>query len=214
LSSVERTRNTATKGFTLIEIMVVLAIMAALVAVLLPRIDNRNNKLKGAVRAFSTLCRRVHVETKLKGAVYRIALNLGNGADTDSVQSFWVEKSNQQVILSEKQEQEYRDALKDRRKDEERPKDPYGFEPDVTLFKKPQQLERPLRILMVEKRGYKESFTQGMAYIYFFPQGMSEMAVIQLQAGERLQWTIAIEPLTGRADIVTQLLTLKDLSPQ
>jgi general secretion pathway protein H len=214
ISANDRTTIASSKGFTLVEIMVVVAIIAAVVAILLPRIDNRNNKLKAAVRRFTTLCREVHIRAKLKGSIYRIAFDLKSGAESTDAQRFWVEKSNQAVILSEKQEQEYRAAIKDRRAQDEKPKDPYGFEPDTSVLKTPQVIESPLRILLVEKRGYKEPFTTGMAYIYFFPQGMSEMALVQLKASDKLQWTLAVEPLTGRADLVTQLLTLKDLMPQ
>lgn len=205
-------RNHRSRGFTLVEIMVVLAIIAAVVSILLPRIDNRNSQLKAAVRRFTVLARELHTRAKLKGATYRIAFDLKNGAESETPQKYWVEKSTQEVILSEKTEQEFQQKLKDLSSFDKKPSDLYGFSPDPTILKGPQELKKPLKFLQVEKKGFKEPFKQGMAYVYFFPQGLSETALIQLKASDKLQWTIAIEPLTGHADIVTRLITLKELT--
>lgn len=194
--------------------MVVVAIIAGVIGLLLPRIDNRNNKIKATVRRFTVLARELHTRAKLKGATYRLAIDLGESPESPEQQKYWVEKSTQSVVLSEKDEKELRDELRNRasQKGEPKPKDPYGFDLDPTIIKEPQELPKPVRFLMVEKKGYKEPFTQGIAYIYFFPQGLSETAIIQIKSGESLQWTLAIEPLTGRADLVTQLLRIKDLT--
>jgi general secretion pathway protein H len=208
-----KTSERRAAGFTLIEIMVVVAIIAAVVSILLPRIDNKNNQLKAAVRRFTTLSRELHTRAKLKGATYRLAFDLKEGADAVDQQQYWVERSNQEVTVSEKADEELKQQLKDASKDEKekKQKDPNGFELDPTIFRGPQEFKKPLKVLLVEKRGYKEPIKTGMAYIYFFPQGMSEMALFQIKADDNLQWTIAIEPLTGRADLLTKLISLKDL---
>ncbi len=194
--------------------MVVIAIIGAVVAILLPRIDNKNNQLKAAVRRFTVLSRELHTRARLKGATYRLVFDLKDGVDAIEVQQqYWVERSNQEVTVSEKADQELKEQLKNQSKDEkEKPqKDPNGFELDPTIFRGPQDFKKPLRVILVEKRGYKDPIRTGLAYVYFFPQGMSEMALFQLKADDKLQWTIAIEPLTGRADILTSLVSLKEL---
>ncbi len=205
---------TTTKGFTLVEIMVVVAIIAAVVAILIPRIDNKNNKMKAAVRRFSALTRELHTRAKLKGTTYRLAIDLKDGSETQTTQQYWVERSNATVILSEKDEKAFKDDLKNLRQDEKKPKDLYGFELDSTIIKGVQEIKVPLRIISVEKKGYKDIFNSGLAYIYFFPQGLSEEAIIQLKAGENLQWSLAVQPLTGKSDVVSRLITLKDLIQQ
>lgn len=190
----------------------VVAIIAAVVSIVLPRIDNRNNTMKAAVRRFSVISKELHTRAKLKGATYRLALDLKDGAESDQVQTYWVERSNQVVVLSEKEEKEFQAELKDRRKDDPKIKDPNGFDPDPSVLKGKQELKKPLKFIRVEKKGYKEPFTQGVAYIYFFPQGLSEEAIIQIRASEKLQWSLAINPLTGHTDVVTRPLTLKELT--
>ncbi len=140
-----------------------------------------------------------------------MVLDLKEGAESEGQQTYWVERSNQTVVLSEKEEKEFQEEFKNRRKDEVL-KDPNGFDIDPTILKTKQELKKPLKFLRVEKKGYKEPFTQGITYIYFFPQGLSEEAIIQLRASENLQWSLAINPLTGHSDVVTRLLTLKELS--
>ena len=65
-----------TGGFTLIEIMITIAIMAFVVAMVLPKINNKNNDLRATVRRFTVLNRELRNRAQLQNATYRIAIDM------------------------------------------------------------------------------------------------------------------------------------------
>ena len=54
--------------------------------------------------------------------------------------------------------------------------------------------------------------TEGMAYIHFFPQGLIETAALQIADPKGNVFTLVYNPLTGKADIITEARDLKDLA--
>jgi hypothetical protein len=43
--------------------------------------------------------------------------------------------------------------------------------------------------------------TEGKGYVYFFPMGMTEAAVIHLSDGKQTFYTLIVHPLTGRVSV-------------
>lgn len=201
------------RGFTLIEVMVVLAIIAGIVALVLPRIGNRNNQMKAVVRKMSVLSRELHTRARLNGATYRLVIDMKQGADSADAQTYAVEKSTQKILLNPKEEEilkkELSKAATSGDEISEGSKD--GFEPDPKVLKKPVELPGVLKFVSVEKVGFKQPVTTGKVYITYFPQGLGEEAVIHLKAGENLNWTIAIHPLTGEAEVATRFVSLDEV---
>jgi general secretion pathway protein H len=54
-------------------------------------------------------------------------------------------------------------------------------------------------------RHQHERVTQGLAYLYFFPQGFTERAHVYLRQGDNV-WTLAVQPLTGKVVVVAEEL--------
>ncbi len=195
-------------GFTLIEILVVLAIMGGLVAMAISRVDNKNNEIKSAVRRFASISKELHSAAKLQGVTLRLAINLGDGREDGSEQSFWVERSNSQVLLANPDEEETKEAPEEHKTDKK------AFEKDQRLSRKEQGLPGALRFEDVEVAGGEGPIASGMAYIYFFPQGMVQEAAIHLKASEDLRWTVNFHPLTGKTHILTSYVTLQEIQSQ
>ena len=74
-----------------------------------------------------------------------------------------------------------------------------------------QPLNGGLLIEGVEINGRSKEFTEGRAYVHFFPQGLSDEAVIKLGDRKNQHWSIVIHPLTGAAEIFNRSVTLKEL---
>ena len=51
----------------------------------------------------------------------------------------------------------------------------------------------------------KEPITSGLAYLYFFPQGFTERAMLHIRQGSNV-WTLTVSPLTGKTAVVAEEL--------
>lgn len=206
-----RKQNSAS-GFTLIEVMVVLGIIAAITALIIPRINNQNNQIKAAVRRIGTLAKEMHTHARLYGATYRLVIDFGSGNNRDEEDQFyWVEKSTQPYLLPEDKETILEPPEEENDEEEKKPR---AFELDSRLTPQKKSLPGDLRFKSVEVIGLNRPIESGRAYIHFFPQGLVEEAVIQLGIGEDLNWSVALHPLTGKADIVTKKISLREIKNQ
>ena len=191
------------RGFTLLEIMVVLAILGGIMAIAIPKLKKTNNNAKAVMRELSVLFTEVRHYARLKNATYRIVFNLKGKED-----SYFVEASNHEVAIKSQAKEK---AISEMSK-EDRPSSPFS-KVDKPL-KKEKVLPDNLTIKSVETKSRTEPITKGVAYIYFSPEGLVEQSVIQLTNGKDLTWSLVVNPLTGRADLVSKAVTLKDLEVQ
>ena len=76
---------------------------------------------------------------------------------------------------------------------------------------KPFTLPAPLKFKSVEFAQKTAAQNEGRIYIHFFPQGLIEEAAIHLTAGQKLNWTVAYHPVTGKATVISREISLKDL---
>lgn len=216
----DSSRHNGQRGFTLLEVMVVMAIIAGLLTVIVPRISNQNNKMKAAVRRLTVLSKQLHATARLQGASYRIVFDLKERPDDE--QTYWIEKSNSSVLLPA-DKSILVDAQNEQAKEEaerEGPKNPSteGFTPDGGILEGKQKLPPGLRFKSIEVVGLDRPIETGLAYIHYHKQGLVEEAAIHIKYGEAdedgLEWTIAIHPLTGRADIITEDVSLREVRQQ
>lgn len=188
----------ANKGFTLIEIMIVLVIMGVIVAMGLGRVRKKENDIKKTAREFYILGKEIRNQARLKNATYRLMIKLDEGA-----QSYWVESAQGfQGRLSEKDLEELEKIDK-----EEKPKE--IFEVDTSVLKKEKPLPEGLFFKSVENLDADPQNT-GTSTIYFFPNGFVEPTALQITDRKKVTWTLIYQPLTGQADIIADERSLRD----
>lgn len=74
-----------------------------------------------------------------------------------------------------------------------------------------RSLEGGVRFVAVQTEHDEEPLTSGLAYLYFWPGGVTERAVVQLSRGGSDQGlTVEVSPLTGRADIKRGIIDLPE----
>ncbi|MAE72936.1 MAG: hypothetical protein CL675_02490 [Bdellovibrionaceae bacterium] len=200
------------QGFTMIEMMIVLIIIAGGTSLLLTRLDNSRNQLKSTIREFRLLTKRLHSTARLRNHTLRLVFDLGdpNLPERSRVQKYWVEISEEPgTITSGLSDVEI--AKKYENTDpEERPTPVFVRETKI-LGKDDIELPREVKITDVEISGIEAAITEGYAVINFMPQGYVSEAAVHLSAGEDMKWTIATHPMRGMADVVTRNVPIKEL---
>ena len=191
------------KGFTLIEVMIVIAIMVALIALGAGRMLKKDGNPKPVLRHLTVLVKEIRNHARLFNSTYRLCLRLDDGQE-----AYWVEKGNGGVLLDpEKIAEDMKHP--DKKPDKDAP--PPMFQMDKSMLKKERTLPKNLHFAQVETANTADPVKTGVAYIHFFPQGIMEAAAIQLTDKKNI-WTLVFNPLTGQADVMDKAVSLKDLT--
>ena len=194
-----------TRGFSLLEIVIVLSIIGAIMAVALPRLMDKKQDTRKVFRDFAIAGKDLRNRAKLGGITYRLAFRL----DKDH-QSWWVEKSSRLILIDKKKIEEAREKEKSAFRDKE--KTASDFQADTSIFKKEQVLPAGFKFLQIESGTLETISTEGLAYVHFFPQGMIEPSAIQIQDAKKNVWTLVFNSMTGQSDIIPEAKTLRDLT--
>jgi general secretion pathway protein H len=196
------------KGFSLLEITVVLSIIGAIIAIAAPRLFDKKAENRKVFRQFILAGKDLKSRAKLTGLTYRLAFDLN-----EKEQSWWVEKSSKVVLLDKaKIEAAKEEAERNSGASDGEAKPPPEFQQDTTIFKKKQTLPDGYKFKQIESGTVDVIYTEGMGYIHFFSQGLIETAAIQIEDPKKNVWTLVYNPLTGHTDIIPEAKLLKDLS--
>lgn len=195
------------KGFSLLEITVVLTIIGAIIAIAAPRLFDKKSETRKVFRDFIIAGKDLKSRAKLGGVTYRMAFDL-----TEKQQAWWVEKSSKTVVLDKTKMEAANENSKKTDKADDKEKPPPDFQLDPSIFKKKQVLPTGYRFKQVESGTLDLVLTEGMAYIHFFPQGLIETSALQIEDPKKNVFTLVYNPLTGHADIIPEAKLLKELA--
>lgn len=189
---------------TLIEIMVVMAILGGILAVAAPRLFTTGNQMRSAVRKLAVMTRDMRNNARLYNVTTRLAITM----DDNKGHSYIVESAQGNVLeLTEEQRKDLDRLTQSQREGAEKKA---TFETESRVLKNAVALPRGLYFGGVEVARKTGEVSAGTAYVQFLPQGLADAAVIHLTDRKSLNWTISINPLTGRADVFERKLTLKE----
>lgn len=192
-------------GFTLVEILVVLGILAVAITVAAPKLLNRSPNVKAVARQFLVLGKEARNRARLSNSTVRLAIDMDPKAP-----KYWIEKSNGPKLILTAEE-----ADREREREEKKSKEdktPPQWQVDTVLTKEKMPLPGGLYFGSVETLNMKQPQTEGVAYIHFFPEGLMEAAALQITDRKNMTWTLVYNPLTGQADVVEQAKSLKDVN--
>jgi general secretion pathway protein H len=214
-----RCRLRGQRGMTLIEIAMVVGIMVLITGLVVPRLTNLTwlelrtgaRKLSGAIRYTYELAAR-------KSTPLRLVLDLDERA-------WWVEGSTDKVLLDREKVQVKDGALSSEPSAREqrfvtrsyiesgemwKPKDEPGFAAYGDMLSPKVVLPERVGIQGVWTAHQDELVSVGQAYLYFFPSGQTERAVIHLVDEDENIYSLQVEGLTGRVRISPEYVEVPD----
>lgn len=195
------------KGMTLIEIMIVLAIITAVLAIGGPRIFSSAASKRAAVRKLAVLSREIRNVARLYNETNRLVIKM----DDEKGHTYSVESApGNAIMLNEDQMKDIERMTEMQRKDAGIAEQ---FKPSSRVLKGEVALPKGLFFADVEYGNKKELVEKGRTYVHFFPHGLSEEVAIHVTDRRTLNWTITVHPLTGRADVYERRASLKELRP-
>lgn len=190
----------SSSGFSLLEILIVVALIAGLMAGLIPRLRKPDSDIQKVARHLMVLGRDIRNQARLKSRTFRLVFRLEG-----TQHRYWVESAPGRVIpkTAVRLEEELRLP------EDKRPKE--AFEKETRFSKDAFEMPKDLFFALIETPTQKDGVSEGLGYIYFSPEGLVEPAAVQITNRKQLTWTLVYSPLTGHADIIPRAVRLKDV---
>jgi Tfp pilus assembly protein FimT len=205
---------------TLIEITIVLLLIGVLTMIAIPAISNVTGAdLRATARRISASLRFTYDLAARKSAVFRLVCDLDQ-------RSYWVESASEKFLLDRKKIDVVDGALDDTADENKHsrfvsrsfiesgdmwePKTKATFSNFAGSLTKKKQLPEDIAIADVWVAHQTEAVTQGLAYVYAFPSGMTQRAVIHLMDNDKNYFTLWVYPLTGRVKITPGYIEAPD----
>jgi general secretion pathway protein H len=202
--------------------MIVLAIVALITVV---TVTGLRSLFKTDLRATATRMagsiRYLFDRASTTGRVHRLVLDFDNG-------KYWAEVSDDQFIMGagkETEESRKKEAEKIAKEEEAKREAaekeaffgasqiptrymPKPFIPKRAKFEgfretavRPITLKSDVVMADIYTPRLVKPLTEGKGYVYFFPMGMTEAAIIHLSDGKEAFYTLIVHPLTGRVSV-------------
>ena len=187
-------------GFSLIELIFALFIVATILGIAIPRIQSGLElQLKTTARRLSSSIRYAYYEAVAHNRYYRLALDLSAREP-----SYWLEVSDKPVLIrtSEEEEQFQRRiqslSVENRKALLEREPTFHRVEEGLS---KGYPLPKGVRFRDVFVSHQPGKFDGGVSYLYFFPSGATERAVINLEDKDGEIYSLEVAPLSAKVRI-------------
>ena len=213
------------RGFTLIEIMVVVAVILLVSASAVRGMRSlAKSDLRHASVNLSGAMRYLFDRASITGKQHRLVIDLGAGKYWAEVSEdrFYVPREKETVLIrnkeAEEREEEDRKAKEEAERTQGRGFDAAAIQADEFKPKRPrfaafrETALKPMTMKSTKFTGVftprlAETSTEGQAYVYFFPMGQAEPAIIHLadKKGETT-YSLVLHPLTGRVRIYDHLV--------
>jgi len=211
-------------GLTLIELVIVVALLALMVTIVVPSVINiiganlrsTAGEVAGAIRFTYDLAAR-------KNVPFRLVFDLDE-------QAYWVESASEKYLL-EREKTEVSEGRVDedaeREKEQERtrrfidrnyieggemwqPKGKPSFSAFAGRYTKKKPLPDDIVFQDVWVSHQDDRVTAGRAYLYCFPTGMTERAVVHIGDDAEDAYTLVVEALTGVVKIHPEYIEVEE----
>ena len=204
------------KGFSLFEVLIAIGIAASVIAFGAGMIGNRQVK---EIRAQATKLMRVikysYFQAASQNQYYRISFDLTEDSYVveSSTTPFYVviEGDEKEEIRKKNEEAEEKSAGSD--DEDSGPSDDAGdFQESEDDLLKIIEFPDDVKLDSIYVQHQKEPITEGKAYLYFFPRGHTEFAVIYLSDTEdETTYTLIVNPLNASVEVRDEIVDYEEI---
>lgn len=181
-----------------------MAVLAAIIGIGAPTIKNvlRSN-LRSSAFQIASLSKFAYDSAVIKAKVHRLVFDFDK-------RTYKLEISGVDGYLIEEEDEE--DTFKDdteTKTEEEKTRVFYDFPGDIG---KEHKLTSGVDFDSLENLSTKKKYTEGIVYLYFFPQGATENAIIRLNGKKSNTgfYSISLNPLNGKTKIEGRYLEAEE----
>lgn len=171
-------------GFTLIEILIVLAIIALVLSLGMPAIQSvTNQRINSTTRRFTGLIRAIRNDAILLNLIHRLVINFDD-------QTWWIESQKKFGLLEEEPPED----------GEEVPDTNFTYAEKYTT--EPRKM--PGGVVFSGVRTERDGLiSKGVAYVHFFPNGFTEQSILYLskEGAESVFYSMILRPTSGRIEL-------------
>lgn len=185
--------------------IIVIMIIGGVLSASLSRMSFKKVDNRTVFRDIVVSVKEVRNRAKLYSTSYRLVFKI-----EEKSASYWLEKATSPTLIDKEFLAKQRERGNSKEDEEGAASSP--FQVDTTYLKKQRELPEGYVIKQLESGPQDAVFTEGLAYIHFFPQGLVEPVGLQIQDPKKNIWTLVFNPLTGQADIIDGAKSLRDLN--
>ena len=187
------------KGFTLVEMMVVMIILGLVASTVLSRTAWKKNETKEFHQEFKNLSQEIFLKARLKNTVYRMVFKILDESR---------EEGPAVLVYAESRVGSQFEKDSDKLLKELKFPKTIKYEDFLSNLEENKEDPKAEEVGEGEKKEEKSFFYR---YVYFFPQGyVSPSAVLVEQKNEA--WTFTFESLTGKAKVIKGHVDLEKIA--
>ncbi len=195
--------STRSNGFSLIEMLIVIALMAVIALVAAPSISSvLRVSLNSATRELASVIKEAYNSAVVTGKVHRVVYDLRK-------QQYWVERGPATLLLDTTESKEREERRKRFAKPDDKPP-PSVFALDKTVTRSKKDLPRGVTYEDILTQQYPEPVTEGVVYTHIFPHGLAEQTIIHLTDVGKKRISLVITPLVGKTDLYEGYITAEE----
>lgn len=180
------------KGFSILEVLISLTLIAILTAIIIPSTQYAfRTSLDSFTVSWAGLFREARDHAILKNVVVRVRFDLDK-------QSYWVEEAPG-VFLLDKLSREVQEREESEKEEEEESEEETIFtKSDIS---KEKQIPEGIRMVSIVSPETKEIIENGLGEIYYFPHGIAETAILNIEDIDGNRRNLTVNPLTGKTKV-------------
>lgn len=207
-------------GFTLVEMLVVLALIAGMMAFGVSVIGSSTNDMKDTSRNLVRIIKYIYNLAAVSSDYYRLVIDLDEQKYFVQIspEPFFVIKEGDEIeamrIKNEMKNNKDNDVTADEDEVQKQQANQVGaFVESEDELLEIFEVPKAIRIKSAFVLHQLEAIEEGKAYIYFFPKGLTEFAVIHIgdPNDDENVMTLIINPLTGRTEVREEEVDYEEL---
>ncbi len=206
------------RGFTLLEIIIAMGIAALIMASVMGALASTDSSRMGAFsNEFIRTIRYAYNQAALTNTYYRIQMDLTEQSYVleYSDTPFYIVREDDEIELIRKTNEEKNNSGVDADEAAATAGAAAGtgeFSETEDEFLELKPIPSGIRIAGMQTQHQKQEQEEGKAFLYFFPRGRTEFAVIHLSDDEGEEMlTLAVNPLTANVDVMDEYLEFDEV---